>query len=486
MRKNNLVKNLLAAMTLLIASSTMISCQGLIDAVIGNTDNPAAPSQPEVKPETSTATVTADQTTVTIKSLSDFENVISSEQNKELVKAIEAKAAAGEKYVINVKSEQPLSTADFDDLSLPRVENADINLVFDKPVATVEAKPLVITADEKESTTSSAAINKLTITMPDGTDNVYLAIDLPETTVKLAGNVTYLLVESVTAEKTLVVGEGVTIEKANIKAGSVEIQKGGKIKNLRVANTKDITTVTLDFNSSENLVDKLVITDGAKVLVPSDFNRERQYLVGCVEGEGDGTGILYPSDDFYTSDKSACYTFSLKGVTYLKNVTIAVPEVPVIKEKEHGLTDGLYYNMPEDVENCTFKFKSTNFNFPNGIHAKGCDFSYKDLEFNIMPNSKDLKSSSIDFSFESCKFSVFKNKIMAWLHFNLSDFEGNTVNVIFKDCGVTKDDILGVNYFHMIRFSIRDGVTLNVNVKIDDKTYMAKLDENGHVISLDE
>ena len=43
MRKNNLVKNLLAAMTLLFASSTMISCQGLVDAVIGSEDNPVTP-----------------------------------------------------------------------------------------------------------------------------------------------------------------------------------------------------------------------------------------------------------------------------------------------------------------------------------------------------------------------------------------------------------------------------------------------------------
>ena len=231
MRKNYFMNNVLAASMLLTVSMGMSSCTGLVDAVLGTSDKPT--TQPTTQPTTAGAVVTADQTTITISSFEEMAKAVSAEQNEAFIKAIETKAVAGEKYTINIKSEKPLSTANFEGLVIPRVVGSKIDVVFDKPLVTSESNPLKVTADEKNSDTPTDAVNELTITLPNGSDNVYLSVNMPETTVKLEGNVTYQFVEAITAINTLVVESGVTIKELQYKIGSgtsVVVKNGGVIE----------------------------------------------------------------------------------------------------------------------------------------------------------------------------------------------------------------------------------------------------------------
>ena len=228
MRKNYFMKNLLAASMLLSVSMGMSSCTGLIDAVLGTSDKPT--TQPTTQPTTTSAVVTADQTTITISSFEEMAKAVSAEQNEAFIKAIETKAAAGEKYTINIKSEKSLSTENFEGLVIPRVAGSKIDVVFDKPLVTSESNPLKVTADEKNSDTPTDAVNELTITLPNGSDNVYLSVNMPETTVKLEGNVTYQFVEAITAINTLIVGSGVVIGELLLKGGRAIVQDGGAIE----------------------------------------------------------------------------------------------------------------------------------------------------------------------------------------------------------------------------------------------------------------
>ena len=231
MQKNYFMKNLLAASMLLTVSMGMSSCTGLVDAVLGTSDKPT--TQPTTQPTTAGAVITADQTTITISSFEEMAKAVSAEQNEAFIKAIETKAAAGEKYTINIKSEKPLSTENFEGLVIPRVVGSKIDVVFDKPLVTSESNPLKVTADEKNSDTPTDAVNELTITLPNGSDNVYLSVNMPETTVKLEGNVTYQFVEAITATNTLVVESGVTIKELQYKIGSgtsVVVKNGGVIE----------------------------------------------------------------------------------------------------------------------------------------------------------------------------------------------------------------------------------------------------------------
>ena len=138
------------------------------------------------------------------------------------------------KLIINIKSEKPLSTENFEGLVIPRVVGSKIDVVFDKPLVTSESNPLKVTADEKNSDTPTDAVNELTIALPNGSDNVYLSVNMPETTVKLEGNVTYQFVEAITAINTLVVESGVTIKELQapiiFNRNSVVVKNGGVIE----------------------------------------------------------------------------------------------------------------------------------------------------------------------------------------------------------------------------------------------------------------
>ncbi|MBO5594475.1 MAG: hypothetical protein J5931_07725 [Prevotella sp.] len=229
MQKNYFTKNLMAAMMLLAVSMSITSCQGLVDAVLGTEDNPV--QKPETKPTTeedASVVITSEGTTITISSLDELASSFSAADNEKFFQAIEASAKAGKEYVITIKSDASLSTADINNFVIPKVKGADINLVFEKALVTSKEKPLKITADEVPDA-STEAVNKLTITMPDGSKDIYLSINLPETTVTLEGNVTYLYVESITALNTLYVESGVTIEEILVKGGFVVVKDGGSI-----------------------------------------------------------------------------------------------------------------------------------------------------------------------------------------------------------------------------------------------------------------
>ena len=392
MRKNYFMKNVLAASMLLTVSMGMSSCTGLVDAVLGTSDKPT--TQPTTQPTTAGAVITADQTTITISSFEEMIKAVSAEQNEAFIKAIEAKAAAGEKYTINIKSEKPLSTANFEGLVIPRVVGSKIDVVFDKPLVTSESNPLKVTADEKNSDTPTDAVNELTITLPNGSDNVYLSVNMPETTVKLEGNVTYQFVEAITATNTLVVESGVTIKELQYKIGSgtsVVVKNGGVVetfvyradifymgiteKGLTYAVTPGIMVffpIAKDENGDPYFINclkvvkgdaeicglyhtfsrlhndgelfpdlkKLIIGDGAVV-------RNMNYTsipYDDIIGEGNATFLYgYNMNEISSRDEDVKYV-DLADVNSVSNVTF----------KPKYVSGAAIYNIPSNNVNCTF------------------------------------------------------------------------------------------------------------------------------------
>ena len=301
MRKNYFMKNVLAASMLLTVSMGMSSCSGFVDAVLGTSDKPT--TQPTTQPTTAGAVITADQTTITISSFEEMAKAVSAEQNEAFIKAIEAKAAAGEKYTINIKSEKPLSTENFEGLVIPRVVGSKIDVVFDKPLVTSESNPLKVTADEKNSDTPTDAVNELTITLPNGSDNVYLSVNMPETTVKLEGNVTYQFVEAITATNTLVVESGVTIKELQYKIGSgtsVVVKNGGVIE------TFVYRTDVYYMGISEKGLTYAATPDDYFFPIAKDVNGD-PYYINClkvVKGDAEVCGLYHTFSPQYTEGSS--------------------------------------------------------------------------------------------------------------------------------------------------------------------------------------
>lgn len=446
-------------MTLLIASSTMISCQGLVDAVIGNTDNPVAPV---VTPIVENTGATAEEVTALLeKALS--------------VKAVQEAIASGDPIKITVAGGSS-TTASNSVIEIPMTTSTGnkvaIELTFTDAITTSTSNPLEFVANEGADASSGESENELVITMPDATGLV-VNIELPNTTVTLAstGKTVYKTLTAKTAQETLIVDEDVELQEAIIKGGSVEIKKGGKVGTLKINNTKDVNTITMDVSaeaSSENLIDKLVIAEDAQVLI--DDKEKQNYdrlFVTSIEGEGNGA-TLYPGRYIsYSEYMHVCFWATMKGVESLKNLTIA-PQ-PMSKEDEEA---GYKYQweelvqVPALVENCIFKFEDV-VTFSRGVYAKNCDFTDVIGEFHFSPNPED---DTPEFIFNSCKFCTAP---FYYPIFHLVNVKGKQVSIIFDNCNLTKEQI------EKFDLQIPEEINFVVKVTIDDAVYTAVLGERS-------
>ena len=456
MQKNNFMKNVMAVAMLLSLMMGMVSCQGLIDAVIGSEDKPV--SQPTTKPETPAETkVTSEKTTITISSLEELANAVTAELEQEFVNAIKAKAETNDPYVIEIKSDASLSTNDFDGFELPGVDGADIVLKFDNPIATTAESPLQISV-ESASTTSTDAKNTLTIEMPDGTSGIYLKIDMPETTVKLSGNVTYELVEAVTAKKTLIVGEGITIKEAKVNGGYVELQKGGIIEKMNVVNTQGLTQIRFDEEGNDGLK-ALYIADGASV----NFNVVTPNIETII-GQGDAK-IEYGKFNESTEDPEKEGDINFKNVKKLNGVSV-YPLAYVPLEGYFHSEGYIIYNIPDKSEGCFFAAESI-LNIGNEV--KDCIF---EVDFTINYFNKHMEGCSIkvgsmgstqnisSVTFSNCKIEIKYDEPVRFYY--VPEDKANSFTLNFDNCELSE---CGGSYIR-----IEPGEYTN---------YVPVLDENG-------
>ena len=430
MQKNNFMKNVLALMMMLAMSMSMTSCQGFVDAVFGSEDNPV--EKPETTEETESSTeVKANGTTITIASGDEIEDALTEAQAKQMIEAIKASAAKNEEYTITIMSEDPLDAANFG-FEVPSIAKANINLVFDCDIESSEDSPLVIDSESK-SKTSTDAINELTITLPDGADDVYLSINTPETTVTLTGNVTYSLVEAITATETLIVGEGVVIENLTLKGGSVEIQDGGTIETLNVKNTKELTKIMFDEEDSKGIIEELVIADGASV----NFNVTTPNIK-AINGQGEAA-IRYGTFNESTGEPENG-EIDLKNIENLSGVALSP-----LKEVEYMNDDNsmMIYNIPDNTQDCSFKAFGIYY-FGNNI--KDCSFeigwwpdyfneTMEGCSIKVGSMSAGTKTASV--TFKNCEIEVTEEEPV---HFGVSgQTEGNSSFTLnFENCELSE------------------------------------------------
>lgn len=123
------------------------------------------------------------------------------------------------------------------DIALPVYDKSDIKLSLAAVPTTSADKPLTLSDDANKEATPTTAINTVTVSIPqvvDGQSTPAIIIKMPKTTVVLDANdgnkATYGQVIATTATNTLVIKEGVTVEKLIVKGGNVEIH--GIVKEL--------------------------------------------------------------------------------------------------------------------------------------------------------------------------------------------------------------------------------------------------------------
>ena len=109
MRKNYFMKNVLVAVMLLAGTSTMISCSGLIDAIVGDVDSPSS-TTPAAQPETTVGKVELNSTgaTVTAGSAAEASSLLAT-----LVDDIKTKGVGnGKEYKIEMAGDGILANSD--------------------------------------------------------------------------------------------------------------------------------------------------------------------------------------------------------------------------------------------------------------------------------------------------------------------------------------------------------------------------------------
>ena len=125
-----------------------------------------------------------------------------------------------------------------DVISIPVLQNSDINLTFNTAPTTSTAAPLTLTDKTNTSVSAPAATatNSVSLAVPETTaeqEAPSVAITMPSTTVTLAavGNkATYNEVTATTAQQTLIINAGVTVKKLTVKGGNLKIY--GKVEQL--------------------------------------------------------------------------------------------------------------------------------------------------------------------------------------------------------------------------------------------------------------
>lgn len=455
MKKNcfNFKKAMTATMMLLSVSMTMTSCQEFWDDLFGPNDTPTeTPTEPE---DDGSVTLTSTGATIKVEKVSDI---------TELLNQIKSDIASkvGQEYVVEIISEGLKATSDDNTVSVPKVEKSNINLTFANGITT--EVPLVVKAAETASTTSTEAVNTLTITMPEST-GLSLELNMPETGTTLnaaSGSVVYNEVIATIATTDSYINNGITVKELQVKDGIVTIKDGGKAETYVYAATENTNTLQIHGNNQKDGYAYLVIhnnqgTDICHVLTESnmyEFNSLKilkgiaDYAVveshrwapigklilaegnitkfgGAlhakkIEGEGNGAELISNAYFFGEGENGKNvinFVCSFDFVEEIKNVSISTEAGTEEAQKVLSEADIVWIRaeeVPGYLENCTFKFDQIQFKRGTTTtnSVKNCTFNktgyhedrYQGQQISIMAPIQTSETPSYTFSFTNCTF----------------------------------------------------------------------------------
>lgn len=130
-------------------------------------------------------------------------------------------------------------------------------LDFQVTPKTLQDKPLKF--ESNTSSSSTDATQELDINMPSDAEDLYVDINTPTATTTLNGG-TYAQVTALTANQTLIIGEGVTVKKLVLKGGNVELK--GNVENIEC---EVATTITL--GNDITLVNAMTFSKGDATII---------------------------------------------------------------------------------------------------------------------------------------------------------------------------------------------------------------------------
>ena len=203
-----------------VAAAMMFA--GLMLTSCDENDNAIINGEVYVKPEVQLVDGGA---VVTANTIADINRMIG-----RLNEAIKEAADAGETFTVNIEAPALDATATENTISILTPNGADIVVNFTNPISTDE--PLVIESKGvSDDTPSAASTNEVEINFAAGTSNIDLNLFMPASTVTLKGG-TFNELTTTTANNTLILESGITIDWLNVKGGHVLVQDGATINGI--------------------------------------------------------------------------------------------------------------------------------------------------------------------------------------------------------------------------------------------------------------
>ena len=407
MQKNYFMKNVLAASMLLAGTSTMISCQGLVDAIVGDAGQPAAttptttPTTPETKPEIKNVTLTTQGAQVNASTAAEVNTALAA-----LAKDITEKGVGeGKEYTLEVTSDV-FNAGDVENINVPEIEGATINVViknpFTKPTTLVFGKNTPsATRGDVETEETRVAFDEMFVTLPETEGENYPTIEFqrPNTKVvmKSANGNSAINVKDVTEISNfgyLEIGKGIMIdtykwtprsETEYIRFASIQLfindmgpdgggnwieqsqdaQAEGKliVKNLEILPTE----YTANLDNGANTYGKITVADGVKV---------RAIRMSGIKAKDNGAPKAVVIESYGTS-------------------TVITGE---------SVTD-LYYNKAKGINfSTTATDATTRLNCSAGT-LENCSTNYKQVVVNAPAQTAGQKSYDMT-TFDGCEFGA--------------------------------------------------------------------------------
>lgn len=122
-------------------------------------------------------------------------------------------------------------------LPTPATEGSNLNIQFNTAPSTSSTTPLVLYQEGNNSKD-----NKVKVVMPSGATGLNVNVNMPNTTTTLEGG-SYSNVQSSTADNTLIVLGGTTIENLTVLKGNVRLAQGATISSLTLGYDVSITLI---------------------------------------------------------------------------------------------------------------------------------------------------------------------------------------------------------------------------------------------------
>ena len=382
---------------MLSVSSVMVSCSGLIDAVIGTEDIPASSQS---SPTTSPVTITDEGAAINVSSPSDITKALD-----QLKSNIVAAAAKGEALKVTVAGSGVATGAADQKITIPQNNGADVEIAFAAAPTGTASNALVLEASQGAGEIPGDANNALTVTMPPS-EGLALTIELPETTVSLktdgTGAVVYDDVIAKTAKQTIIINEGVTIKEHELVGGNIVVKKGGAIETLAITCKDNLGLVCLgswwsgvSFKGQDPDYD--ITNEDGSPYVPKYLRIKKgkgEYV--CI----DTRGPIHEYVEKVTVDEGLTITGLAKEWGQYKNIE-GKGNNRLHTRADLGPEGEYFADFPTNTE------LVKNFTIANEIHD--VEGLYQDVA-NLVINFVDSETSSKTFTFDNCNFENSKTQ----------------------------------------------------------------------------